>query len=181
VSIDGTLTSRSSEDLWTTGRSDFKGRYFTMNDCRCLPLPRGKIDVVYAGASQRGHRFAADYADYNFTIAQGVEGLHEANTSLANEAKQAGRNVTAYPLYMLIIDDTDEAAQAKLAHYEAGADVEAFAHSRAETAATPAPSACGRLPGATPPWARRRRSSAAPPARLRRRSMSWPPCRGRAA
>ena len=120
-------------DLWTTGRSDLKGQFFTMNDCRCLPLPRGKIDVVYAGASQRGHRFAAEYADYNFTIAQGVEGLREANASLANEAKQAGRDVTAYPLYMVIIDDTDEAAQAKLDHYEAGADVEAFAHSRAET------------------------------------------------
>ena len=120
-------------DLWTTGRSDRKGQYFTMDDCRCLPLPRGKIDVVYAGASQRGHRFAAEYADYNFTIAQDVDGLREANASLANEAKRAGRDVTSYPLYMVIIDDTDEAARRRLERYEEGADVEAFAHSREQT------------------------------------------------
>ncbi|MDI6969652.1 LLM class flavin-dependent oxidoreductase, partial [Klebsiella pneumoniae] len=26
-------------DLWGTGRSDFKGDYFTMNDCRVSPRP----------------------------------------------------------------------------------------------------------------------------------------------
>jgi pyrimidine oxygenase len=30
-------------ELWETGRSDLKGDFFQMDDCRCLPLPAAKI------------------------------------------------------------------------------------------------------------------------------------------
>ena len=31
------------QELWGTGRSDFKGDFFQMDDCRCLPMPTAKI------------------------------------------------------------------------------------------------------------------------------------------
>ncbi len=47
------------KELWSTGRSDFKGQFLTMEDCRCLPLPSRPIPIVCAGQSDRGTRFAA--------------------------------------------------------------------------------------------------------------------------
>jgi len=44
-------------ELWATGRSDFKGRYFQMNDCRLSPRPRSPIKIVAAGQSERGMQF----------------------------------------------------------------------------------------------------------------------------
>jgi pyrimidine oxygenase len=53
-------------ELWATGRSDFKGDFFQMDDCRCLPMPTAKIPIICAAQSDAGTRFAARYADYNF-------------------------------------------------------------------------------------------------------------------
>src|SRR4030088_2777241 len=53
-------------ELWETGRSDLKGDFFQMDDCRCLPLPTAKIPIICAAQSDAGTRFAAAYADYNF-------------------------------------------------------------------------------------------------------------------
>jgi pyrimidine oxygenase len=52
------------KELWTTGHSNFKGEFFTMEDCVLSPLPAKPIQVVCAGQSDRGTRFAAEYADY---------------------------------------------------------------------------------------------------------------------
>jgi hypothetical protein len=41
-------------DLWGTGRSDFKGDYFTMNDCRVSPQPSQPMKVICAGQSDAG-------------------------------------------------------------------------------------------------------------------------------
>ena len=49
-----------------TGRSDFKGDFFQMDDCRCLPMPTANIPIICAAQSDNGTRFAAQYADYNF-------------------------------------------------------------------------------------------------------------------
>jgi pyrimidine oxygenase len=35
-------------ELWETGRSDLKGDFFQMDDCRCLPMPTGKIPIICA-------------------------------------------------------------------------------------------------------------------------------------
>ena len=59
-------------ELWETGRSDFKGDFFQMDDCRCLPLPTAKIPIICAAQSDNGTRFAAHYADYNFCGSGGV-------------------------------------------------------------------------------------------------------------
>ena len=57
--------------------SDFKGEFFTMNDCRLSPRPQADMKVICAGQSDAGLEFTAKYADYNFCFAKGI------NTPLA--------------------------------------------------------------------------------------------------
>src|SRR4030088_1427015 len=47
-------------ELWATGRSDFHGDFFTMDDCRLEPRPSSPIKLVCAGQSPRGMQFAAE-------------------------------------------------------------------------------------------------------------------------
>jgi pyrimidine oxygenase len=41
-------------ELWATGRSDFKGDFFQMDDCRCLPMPTARIPIICAGKAMPG-------------------------------------------------------------------------------------------------------------------------------
>ena len=118
------------KELWDKGESDFKGRFFTMDGCQLLPHPSQPITIVSAGQSERGMRFVSDHSDYNFVattglnnpkaIAPTIERLNRATTG-------AGRTIGALVLIMVIADETDAAAHAKLRHYDAGADLEALA------------------------------------------------------
>ncbi len=58
-------------ELWETGHADLKGDFFQMDDCRCLPMPTGKIPIICAAQSDAGTRFAAQYADYTSAPAAG--------------------------------------------------------------------------------------------------------------
>jgi pyrimidine oxygenase len=117
-------------DLWSTGRSDFKGEHFTMQDCRVSPRPQADMKLICAGQSEAGMAFSAQYADYNFCFGKGVntptafaptaQALIEANT-------KTGRHVTSCVLFMIIAADSDEAARARWEHIKAGADQEAIA------------------------------------------------------
>jgi pyrimidine oxygenase len=117
------------QDLWKDGKSDFKGDYFKMEDCKLSPQPQGKIPIVCAGQSGGGMAFAAQYGDYNFCMASGIN-TPKANAksvdNLAQAAAKTGRDVGAYVLFMVIADETDEKAQAKWQLYKDGADMEAL-------------------------------------------------------
>lgn len=118
------------KDLWTTGKSDFKGKYFTMEDCKLSPQPAHEVKIVAAGQSGRGLEFASQYADYNFCLGVGVNtptAFASASQNLVEAAQKTGRDVGAYVLFMLITDDTDEAAEAKWQSYKDGIDVDAVA------------------------------------------------------
>jgi pyrimidine oxygenase len=126
------------KDLWSTGRSDFKGDFFRMADCRVSPKPLKKIDIIAAGQSSRGMRFAAEYADYNFISAGGINDTsrvreHTDRLMVANAT--AGTDCKAMLLMMIIADETDEAAMAKWHHYVAGTDLEALAWRDAQAGA----------------------------------------------
>jgi pyrimidine oxygenase len=122
-------------ELWATGRSDFKGDFFRMDDCRCLPKPTAEIPIICAAQSDAGTRYAAQYADYNFcsggqvnqprAAEKSVERLIEANA-------KTGRDCGALLLQMVIADETDAAAMAKWEHYKAGIDLEAIAYRDAQ-------------------------------------------------
>lgn len=60
------------KDLWGTGKSDLKGEFFTMNDCRLSPQPQKPVKVICAGQSDAGMAFSAKHADYNFCFGKGV-------------------------------------------------------------------------------------------------------------
>ncbi len=118
------------KELWTTGRSDFKGQFFTMNDCRLLPKPNAQIDIICAGQSQAGVDFAAQHADYNFCFGMGLNEPTKCQPSVdrnVEASQKSGRDCGALLLWMIIADETDEAAMAKWEHYKSGADLDAIA------------------------------------------------------
>jgi pyrimidine oxygenase len=118
------------KELWTTGRSDFKGDFFQMDDCRCLPTPTATIPIICAAQSDAGTAYAARYADYNFCSSFGVNTPTAVTASVARLVKAteaAGRHCGALISIMVIADETDTAAQAKWEHYKAGTDTEAIA------------------------------------------------------
>ena len=118
-------------DLWRTGRSDRKGDFFQMDDCRLLPMPGREIPIICAAQSDAGTRFAARYADYYFCASFGYNQPRGIETSVARLVKaneDAGTNCGALILTMIIADETDAAANAKWEHYKAGTDLEAIAY-----------------------------------------------------
>ncbi|MET3615016.1 pyrimidine oxygenase [Rhizobium aquaticum] len=118
------------KELWSKGECTFDGKHFHMNDCKMMPMPANKIEIVAAGQSPRGMEFAAEYADYNFVMGAGINtptAHKEGNVRLVEASAKTGRDVGAYVLFMVIADETDELAKAKWEKYRAGADVDALA------------------------------------------------------
>jgi pyrimidine oxygenase len=125
-------------ELWATGRSNFKGEFFRMEDCRLSPRPQAEIKIICAGQSAAGMAFSAQYADYNFCFGKGVNtptAFAPTVEKLLQATAVTGRNVTAYALFMIIADATDEAARAKWESYKAGVDHEAVAWLTTQAAA----------------------------------------------
>lgn len=112
-------------DLWETGRCDLAGQHFTMDDCRLSPRPSGKINIVAAGQSPRGLKFAAEQADYSFTFCTGINtptAFAATNRLLIDACAQSGRDVGSYVLVMVIADETDALAEKKWQGYVDHAD-----------------------------------------------------------
>jgi pyrimidine oxygenase len=117
------------KELWATGTSDHKGAYFQMSDCKLSPRPSAMPSIVSAGQSDVGMAFAAEYADFNFCLGEGVNTPTKCADTIGRLMKavaKTGRNVGAYALFMVIADETDEAAQAKWECYKAGKDLDAL-------------------------------------------------------
>src|ERR1700750_3036377 len=117
-------------ELWETGVSNRRSEFFQMDDCRVSPKPEGEMKIICAGQSEAGMAFSAKYADYNFCLGKGVNtptAFAPTAAKLLQANAKTGRNVTSYALFMIIADETDEAAFAKWERYKAGADTEALA------------------------------------------------------
>jgi len=117
-------------ELWEKGESSFQGQHFQMNDCMLKPSPSRPIPIVAAGQSPAGTAFAAQHADFNFCLGSGLNTptAHAgSNQRLIEAAEKTGRDVQTYALFMVIADETDEAAQATWQAYCDGVDVEAIA------------------------------------------------------
>ncbi|MCX5561685.1 pyrimidine utilization protein A [Streptomyces sp. NBC_00038] len=126
------------KELWSEGVSNFKGEFYEMDDCVLSPRPAsGHIDIVAAGQSNTGMKFAAEHTQYNFILGSGVNtplALSDTTATLVGEAKKTGRDVGALSLFMVIADETDEAARAKWQDYHDNADHAALAYMAGETA-----------------------------------------------
>jgi pyrimidine oxygenase len=117
-------------ELWATGRSDFKGQFFKMDDCRVSPRPQAAVKIICAGQSDAGLAFTAKYADYNFALGKGINtptAFAPVNERLKAAIHKTGRSVASYLLFMIIAEETDDAAMAKWEHIKSGADHEAIA------------------------------------------------------
>jgi pyrimidine oxygenase len=115
--------------LWETGTSNHKGAYFQMDDCRLSPRPSAIPKIVSAGQSDVGMAFAAEHADFNFCLGEGVNTPTKCAATIGRLLKavaKTGRDVGAYALFMVIADETDAAAQAKWECYKAGKDLDAL-------------------------------------------------------
>ena len=122
--------ARILRELWETGRSDFKGDYYTMDDCLVRPKPQGEMKIICAGSSDEGLAFSAKWADYAFCLGKGVNtptAFASNNTRLAAATAKTGRVVSVFVLVMVIAAETDEEAMAKWQSYNAGVDLEAIA------------------------------------------------------
>jgi pyrimidine oxygenase len=116
-------------ELWATGTSNHHGAYFQMTDCKLSPRPSVMPKIVSAGQSDVGMAFAADHADFNFCLGEGVNTPTKCAATIGRLLKavaKTGRDVGAYALFMVIADETDEAAQAKWECYKAGKDLDAL-------------------------------------------------------
>ena len=116
-------------DLWTTGVSNFKGKFFTMEDCRLSPRPQADMKVICAGQSNAGMEFTAKYADYNFCFGMGYNTPTACAPTVARMqamAEKTGRSIGNYGLFMVITGETDAEARAKWHLYQSGADEEAL-------------------------------------------------------
>tara|TARA_R110000764_G_scaffold138885_2_gene226616 strand:+ start:18594 stop:19778 length:1185 start_codon:yes stop_codon:yes gene_type:complete len=117
-------------DLWSTGTSDFKGEHFQMEDCRVSPKPQADMKIICAGQSEAGMAFTAKFADYNFCFGKGVntpKAFAPTVERLETAIADSGRDVTSVALFMVIADETDEAARARWESYKDGVDEEAVA------------------------------------------------------
>ena len=117
------------KELWETGKSDFKGEHFQMDDCRMLPKPQRKIPLICAGQSAAGMDFSARHADYNFCFGKGVNtptAFAPTAARLTEAAEKHGRSVGSAVLVMVIADETDEKAMAKWESYKDGKDQSAL-------------------------------------------------------
>jgi len=126
------------KELWSEGVSNFKGEFYEMDDCVLSPRPAdGHIAIVAAGQSNTGIRFAAEHAEYNFILGSGVNtplALSGTTATLVEAAEETGRDVGALSLFMVIADETDEAARAKWQDYHDNADHAALAYMAGESA-----------------------------------------------
>lgn len=117
-------------DLWSTGTSSFKGEHFQMEDCRVSPKPQADMKIICAGQSEAGMAFTAKFADYNFCFGKGVntpKAFAPTVERLEKAVAESGREVTSVALFMVIADETDEAARARWESYKDGVDEEAVA------------------------------------------------------
>ncbi len=124
--------------LMDTGRSDFQGEFFQMDDCRLSPLPTPGVEIVGANSSDRGMRFVAEHCDYNFVGSGGLnepDKVREPVARLMAAAAVTGRKVGAFALMMVIAAETDEAAFAKWEHYVQGTDLTALDWQRGQATA----------------------------------------------
>jgi pyrimidine oxygenase len=115
--------------LWTEDRVDFAGKHYRLIDCMSNPKPvqKPRPPILCAATSDTGLRFTLDYADASLVNGLDVEDLKRNSVRAKQIAAEMGRRARTVGLVMLVAGETDEDAQARVRHFNAGADIEALA------------------------------------------------------
>jgi pyrimidine oxygenase len=114
--------------LWSEPVVDFQGRYFTMKGCVSDPKPlsRPRPELICAGMSERGLRFAVGAVDACFIGGRTVQERRDASRRAKRIAAELGRTTRTYMMCTVIHADTDAAADALVQRYRDGADMAAI-------------------------------------------------------
>jgi len=110
--------------LWTEDSVTHDGDFFTLKDAQSWPKPDRPVDIVCAGASDKGLDFTARRGTAAFVSASGgalhkVEALSRKAKAVAQEH---GRTIRTYTTMMLVPGATVDEAEERRRHILAGAD-----------------------------------------------------------
>lgn len=98
-----------------------EGKYFKVPGIAITePSPQRTPVIFQAGASPRGQKFAAKHGEGIFISPASVSGARIVSDSIRDRAEEAGRSrddVKIFALLTVIVDETDEKAQAKFQDY----------------------------------------------------------------
>ncbi|MFT2090004.1 LLM class flavin-dependent oxidoreductase [Paraglaciecola sp. 2405UD69-4] len=108
--------------LWQEDHVNYDGKYFKFEDCVSQPKPAKKPFTVCAGQSERGLRFSVKNTDACFVGGKNDEETLKITRMARSIADELNTTVKCYCMAILIIEDTEEQAQAKAQHYRDGKD-----------------------------------------------------------
>lgn len=112
--------------LWQDDHVDYNGKYFRFDDCVSQPKPALKPFTVCAGQSERGLRFSVKNTDACFVGGKDDEETLKITRMARKIAQEINTSVKCYCMTTLIIEDTEEEAQAKADYYREGKDAGAI-------------------------------------------------------
>lgn len=111
--------------LWTEEVVSHKGKFYELTEATMGPKPSRLPRLANAGASGRGFRFAVEACDIAFFVASEDSKYKGAAKQAKETARASGRpDMKSYGLMTVIPGATDEEAHARLAHFDAGVDME---------------------------------------------------------
>lgn len=116
--------------LWESGRATYRGQYLTLDDCVVEPHLGRRPPIVCAGMSDEGIRFTARHGDINFVSGPlaAIQALVQKGRAVGEEF---GKTIKTYAVFTVISGESDQEAEATMAAYVEGGDVEALANRRA--------------------------------------------------
>lgn len=117
-------------ELWDTGRSDFSGKFYNLEDCQLGLMPEGRINLICAGQSDRGLDFTARYGDTSYILGtgNGVEGVAEVVSRVESACERAERSVEILLVVLVVLAENDEEAEAKVDRFVDNPDRGAIAN-----------------------------------------------------
>lgn len=111
--------------LWSEPSVDFAGRFFTMKDCVSNPKPlsRPRPDLICAGISERGLRFAVGAADACFIGGRTATDRRAASRLAKAIAAERDKTIRTFAMCTIVHAQTDAKAEALVRRYKDGVDI----------------------------------------------------------
>lgn len=114
--------------LWSDEIVTHQGKFFQTNEATMGPKPSRRPQLVNAGASPRGFRFAAENCDVAFITAGDDPKMIASGKRCKETAREMNKtDLKTFGLITVIPGATDEEAQARMDHFNAGVDSECLA------------------------------------------------------
>ena len=111
--------------LWSEDSVSADGRFFKFDDCVSDPKPlsRPHPDLICAGMSDRGLRFAVREADACFIGGRTPEERRDSSRRAKAIAAEYGKTIKTYAMCTIIHAETDQGAEDLVTHYKDGVDM----------------------------------------------------------